>query len=271
MISRKEVSFAKLVIFAMLTLILLNALGALHSLPKAYATTYYCYSSHQSQNGKASGYYYVWASGATNPYSNEYGAYGELQATSWNYDGDTSGHENLMVNLAFGSSGWVQSGVLAGKFHAYSYSSTRYPYIEWSYPTGSGDWLGTSYPISGTDLIYAEDYVESYSGGNYYYELYVYSTNYATAWYTTVNFGSTLYLGDPTTAGETYYTQTSETCDDYANYSSSLAYSSAISSSPSWTTWSSSNVAYDDINYTYYTNSVSSYIFCSQADANYCS
>lgn len=187
-----------------------------------------------------------------------------------NYDGDTSGHEVLWVNMALSGGYWAQSGLVAGVLPGNSYSSTRYPYVEWNAPGQYLAYVFSSYPISGTDTIYAEDYVESYSGGNYYYEVYVYSTNYATAWYSTKSFGSTYYLGDPTTASETYYTQTSENCDLYVNYSSSLAYSSSVSSNPSWTSWSSSSITYTDTNYTYYQNSATSWNFCSDNYVSYC-
>jgi hypothetical protein len=269
--SRKSaVRVARVVIFAVLTPVLLNSLGVLNRLPNAYALTYNCSDQYSSQDPGApsSGYYYDWADSGN---TGEYGVYGELQATSWTYDGDTSGHEALYVNMGF-SNAWAQSGDVAGVLPGNSYSSTRYPYLEYKTPSGSYEaYIESSYPVSGTGVYtIGEDYIDSYSGGSYYYTLSIYSSHYGDTWFVSnINFGSDG-TTDPATASETYYTQTSETCDSYVNYSTSLAYSSSASSSPSWTSWSSSSLAYSDINYTYYQVSATSWIWCSQNYASTC-
>jgi hypothetical protein len=231
--------FFEIVSIGILIVVLTNFSGLLNSVPRAYATSG-CNSKFQSIDSGApsTGYYYV----VVESTDIKYGVQGTIAPGSWNYDGDTSGHMALWVDIPL-SGGWVQAGVQAGKFIGYSYSSTRYPYVEYqtSY-SGYGVIVATGYPIPGGDNDIGTVYAQSMNGVNYVDYLGLYSPYYgATPVWTTVIVGSAA-SGNPWSGSETYYTAQppiGENCDLYANWSTNLVETSQVTTSPSWNSWPS--------------------------------
>jgi hypothetical protein len=240
------VGVPRFLVLAAFTLMLLNALGMLHSLQPAFAETSQCSSTYEGPSGYP-GFYFeaVYDSSAK-----EYGSYAALGPSSWTYDGDTKGHVILWGGVSISIDSQDIAGVEAGKLPNYNYSSTRYPYLEVNSPTTNfADYEFQSYPIIGTDANTAEVYATGIGAGGYYnYELRLYSLYYEVWFETSATMGLTG-KGTVDTATESYYVNGTENCDLYNNYSASLAYSASYSDNPSWSSWTSGRVLINDAPY----------------------
>jgi hypothetical protein len=248
----------RLMVFAMLTLLLLNSLGILNRVPIAYALTT-C-----TVNGGGGGSNHYWAEWK-NTGGDEYGNMDIINATSWNTH-SINGSVSTWANLQFTDQGtdWIQAGLMAG-YHdgtlPQSYSSSRIPYNEYhfygaSYPTMN--WW-TSYAIPGSDNNAAVVYTASHnSDGTYTVEMFVNSTYWNVSFSTGVNAGMMDYKGTPQIASESLYLYHDQSCVEYDNYDYSASVSTAISISPTWSHWGSSNQAVA-ANAPYHNSQISNY------------
>jgi hypothetical protein len=234
------VSVVRLVVFAMLTLLLLNSLGMLNRLPTAYALTTCTVGGGY---GNTNHYWAEWQ----NTGGDEYGNLAIINATSWNTH-SINGTVSTWAHLQFDDSGndWMQAGLTAG-YHDNGaspptmYSSSRVPYNEYkfygsSYPTE--DWW-TSDAIPGSDNNAAVVYTASHnSDGTYTIEMFVNSTYWNLSFSTSENAGMLDYKGTPYLGAESIYLYYNQDCVEYDNYIYAASVSTAISVSPTWSHWS---------------------------------
>ncbi len=228
----------RLVTFAVLTLLLVNSLGILNRVPKAYALTT---CSISGGYGNSNHYYAEWK----NTGGDEYGTMAIINATSWNTH-SINGTVNTWSNLQFDDSGtdWIQAGLTAGYNDGNpptGYTSSRIPYIEYkfygqSWPT---EVWWTSDAIPGSDNNAAVVYTASHnSDGTYTVEMFVNSTYWNLSFSNSENAGMVDYKGTPYLAGESLYLHYNQDCAEYDNYVYAASVSTAIAVSPTWSHWS---------------------------------
>ena len=234
------VSVVRLVIFAMMTLLLVNSLGILNHVPKAFALTNCTFTGGPGQGNH---YWAEWASSAGDKYGNMV----IINATSWNTH-SINGTVSSWANLQFADSGndWMQAGLTAGYNDGSpptAYSSSRIPYVEYkfyqmgSYPTEQW-WSSDSIP--GNDNNAAVVYTaSSNSDGTYTVEMFVNSTYWNLSFSNSENAGKVDYQGTQQLATESIYINVSpQDCAAYDNYIYAASVPTAISVSPTWSHWS---------------------------------
>jgi hypothetical protein len=217
-----------------LIVVLVNVLGILEPLPRAFATT--C----SNTGGDAGGAYY-WSQ-IKPSFGDEYGIQGYINAGSWTYDGDTGGHMatwlDIQINDGTGAH-WVQMGLAAGLGGDYNYYSSRFIYYEYSTSTSGGsqwaNWSAYQIPADDNDLTM----VSAETSSEWYMQ--TYSTYYNAYFYHSVSSG--VVYGQLIAGSETVYS-TSEACDGYSNSQTYLGYSTTPSSSPTFYAWPSSSSYY---------------------------
>lgn len=228
-------------------MILINALLLLGGIPVVYATT--CTSSGGSAN---SGYYYAQGNSAN---GNQYGVKGTINAQGWTYYSGTNGHSLLFVNLIFAgyTDRFAQSGVGKGNVQGQA-QTDRLIYFEWNDGSPHLIWV-TGHPVSDNDGSSAWSFAYQQNGdGSYTFELSVNSPS-AGWWGTHPNVGRTptglLYA----LTENAYFNGYNGNCNAITNNShSNLQYSTAISTSPSWSSWSGSCIWQQNDPYSVNTN-----------------
>lgn len=223
---------------ALLTLMVVNVLGILNTLPPAYAST--C-----TYTGGHSGHYLA---NAYNTGGNVYGNAGRINAEGWNEHAGFDGVSATWIGLGFQDltlNHIMDVGLIAGQNYYHQNSSSRVVYFELS--TAGGYWFSwqTSYPIPANDNNYGSVYTyKQESDGTYDVSQNMNSTYYGYGWGADLNtYSSADYKGNATVSSENtyikYYNSTCNYIED--NAQSALTVTTAISSTPSWSSWGSSH------------------------------
>lgn len=195
------------------------------------------------------GYYY--ATGYTNQGDRD-GVAGYVNAAAWTYASGSNGHSLTYIDLNFDDgtgAHWAQVGLGIGDVGGQTQSS-RSIYFEWNTATYNIQWV-TSHSIPDNDNGYAKDYAYSANGdGTYNFQLSMSSPYWSSTWSTQPNVGAR-YKGTLQADTENQYANSySGSCNTVSiNSQTSLVYSSSVTSSPTWSSWTGTCSTYQNSPY----------------------
>jgi len=205
-----------------------------------------------TSSGGDSGTGFYYGSGYTNQGDRD-GVAGYVNAAAWTYASDSNGHSIVYIDLNFDDgtgSHWAQVGLGIGDVGGQTQTS-RSIYFEWNTATYNIQWVTGGHTIPDNDNGYAKDYTYQANGdGTYNFELSMGSPYWSSTWSTQPNVGARYNGPLQVDTENAYFNSYSGSCNTVSNNAqASLVYSSSVSSSPTWYSWSGTCSTYQNSPY----------------------
>lgn len=188
-----------------------------------------------------SGYYYA---GGWTSQGDRYGVAGGVRAGVWSYFSGSNGHSTMFLDLTFddgtGGSHHTEVGVGIGTLNGKTVNIREVFFEVWT-DTYTGFWVN-NYPIPDNDHTYAKNYnYQSNGDGTYSFYMSEYSPYYGFAFTYSQNVGPRYHGTISVYTENAYVNNYNGNCNGVSDNShTSIVYSNAISTNPTWYSWTGS-------------------------------